>query len=558
MANKFALAEAFTEFTIKGFTLFKSQMQQAKGLALAVAKPFLKLGGIIGKAFTPLRLGLGAVAGGAGIFGLLKLASTAEEVRNRFRLVFGDMADETEKFVVKLGAQFKRSTTEMRESLAAYQGYFIGLKIGNKTAAELSKTMLRLQLDFQSVADLSTTETQQKMLSTLAGMALPMRKYGFDIQEAAIQQELLAGGLDKTTAGASRQAKALAAMKIILDTMQRQKTIGDLPRTMGSMANQARSMLDMFRELGTTLGNFLTPIFKELAGLASAFAEVFRRSAEGALPKVEGILKSIGDIIRGIADRVRALDFGKWKEGVTDIWNSVIEGFGGAFLLIIQAAGDILVLAGVSAGEALVNAIEKSMGIDFSAIRLPSFLTGIKIGLPGSEGTKAERDARSLAQLSRIAKRLATRPGGFYQDIPEPPTLGENVAERIKQLGGSLAALAEEQKRKGTELFTDDFGNELTKAAKDQVQELKDAAKEGILRNDRLLAQLAQQGKKAAEVGPGAFAAIGFASLQKHMQNIISKGEEAAIALAKRAEQDRGKIIALLEDPTIQPAVVGP
>ncbi len=28
MANKFQLAEAFTEFTIKGFTAFKSQMQQ--------------------------------------------------------------------------------------------------------------------------------------------------------------------------------------------------------------------------------------------------------------------------------------------------------------------------------------------------------------------------------------------------------------------------------------------------------------------------------------------------------------------------------------------------
>ncbi len=544
MANKFALAEAFTEFTIKGFTLFKSQMQQAKGLALAVAKPFLKLGGIIGKAFTPLRLGLGAVAGGAGIFGLLKLASTAEEVRNRFRLVFGDMADETEKFVVKLGAQFKRSTTEMRESLAAYQGYFIGLKIGNKTAAELSKTMLRLQLDFQSVADLSTTETQQKMLSTLAGMALPMRKYGFDIQEAAIQQELLAGGLDKTTAGASRQAKALAAMKIILDTMQRQKTIGDLPRTMGSMANQARSMLDMFRELGTTLGNFLTPIFKELAGLASAFAEVFRRSAEGALPKVEGILKSIGDIIRGIADRVRDLDFGKWKEGVTDIWNSVIEGFGGAFLLIMQAAGDILVIAGREAGKAVADALKRRLSAG-SASTLQTTVAGQLVlgmfGLRPEETTNQEL----LERLGRAKKRGAGLTGG------------EQALARLLQLEGELKALAAAQALKGAALAKDEFGNLLNAGQQAGVRESERAAQAGLDLNARLLAQLAAVNKKK-DVGPGAFAAIGFASLQKHMQNIISKGEEAAIKLAKRAEQDRGKIIALLEDPTIQPAVVGP
>jgi len=534
VANKFQLAEAFTEFTVKGFALFKSQMKQAKALAASVAAPFLKLGSIIGRAFSPLKLAIGGLGAGAGIFGLLKLASTAEEVRNRFRLVFDDMADETDKFVVNLGSQFKRSTTELRDSLAAYQGYFIGLKIGNKTAAELSKTMLRLQLDFQSVADLSTTETQQKLLSTLAGMALPMRKYGIDIQEAAIQQELLAAGLDKTTAGASRQGKALASMKIIMDTMQRQKTIGDLPRTMGSMANQARAMLDMFTELGETLGNFLTPIFKELAGLASAFAQVFKRAASGALPKVQGILDSIGSLIRGIAEDVRTLNFTNFGSEITGIIKRALGGFGRAFLLTMQAGAKILLLAGSATGKAIAAEIAKLLP------NLPASVAR-QLGLTG------------FGRVGRIVDGRVVR-----DPAKTPQTFGQQVGAIVTELGDTLKTIAEANASEATATIKDEFGNLLTRGQQAQIAANEKAAKQGTDLIGRLLQQLAAGGKKLAEDGQGAFAAIGFASLQKHMQNIISKGEEEAIKLAKRAEEDRGKIIELLEDPQIQPAAVGP
>ncbi len=518
VANKFQLAEAFTEFTIKGFTAFKSQMQQAKGLALAVAKPFLKLGSIISKAFSPLKLAIGGIGAGAAIFGLLKLASAAEEVRNRFGLVFSEMTEEVDEFVNKLGVQFKQSRTELRQSLAAYQGFFVGLKVGNKTASELSRTMLRLQVDFQSVADISTQEVQSKFLSALAGMPRVLIESGIHTREAAVNAELLAAGFTKAQAESSRLAKSLAVMKIIMDTMARQKTIGDLPRTMGSMANQARAMVNMFKELGETLGNFLTPIFKELAGLASAFAETFRRAAEGELPRVQEMLTSIGDIIRGIAKNVRNLEFGELQKGVTEIWESVIKGFGGAFLLIIETAADILLIAGKATGKAIVEEIRKLVPKNFPIIGKQQ-----GIGTVGAPGFQAILDDAFGKGRGGAAGR-------------GQPTAARQIAARLKLLTQQMKTLAELQARRAGGLFRDEFGNVLTKGAQAGVAEQEQAAKQSTALIDRLLKQLAGRAKKDAEkvIGQGAFAVFGFAALANQMQSIISKGEQAAIKLAEK------------------------
>ena len=392
------------------------------------------------------------------------------------------------------------------------------MKVGNKTASELSRTMLRLQVDFQSVADISTQEVQSKFLSALAGMPRVLIESGIHTREAAVNAELLAAGFTKAQAESSRLAKSLAVMKIIMDTMARQKTIGDLPRTMGSMANQARAMVNMFKELGETLGNFLTPIFKELAGLASAFAETFRRAAEGELPRVQEMLTSIGDIIRGIAKNVRNLEFGELQKGVTEIWESVIKGFGGAFLLIIETAADILLIAGKATGKAIVEEIRKLVPKNFPIIGKQQ-----GIGTVGAPGFQAILDDAFGKGRGGAAGR-------------GQPTAARQIAARLKLLTQQMKTLAELQARRAGGVFRDEFGNVLTKGAQAGVAEQEQAAKQSTALIDRLLKQLAGRAKKDAEkvIGQGAFAVFGFAALANQMQSIISKGEQAAIKLAEK------------------------
>ena len=225
---------------------------------------------------------------------------------------------------------------------------------------------------------------------------------------------------------------------------------------------------------------------------------------------------------------------------MTDIWNSVIEGFGGAFLLIIEAAADILVLAGAAAGKALLDEVKKIVPANFPFIGKTKGISS----LDNPEG--------------RALLRELTGPTGRARGAGKG--LSNDIEARLKRLTSTLAILAKQQTRGLGARSADEFGNLVTQGQARLVEDNKKAAKAGTDLISRLLGQIGAQTKKAAGPGQGAFAAVGFAALQKHMQSIISKGEEAAIKLAEKAERDRGKQIGLLEDigAKMQPAGVGP
>lgn len=629
MANEFKLAEAFTEFTIKGWSLFKAQMLQARQLATAAAAPFRALGAAVRKVFSPTGLAIGAITGGAGVFGLLKLSAAAEETRNAFRVVFGDMADDAEAFVQTMAKTFRRNATNIRESLLKFQSFFVGLGATKKEATELAKTLQQLQMDFASFRNLAGDEAGERILSGLTGQMRTLIRFGINVQEGAVNAELQAQGFQKGAEAASRLAKALAATQIILQTAAKQGLIGDLARTMGSLTNQVRAMMDTFKTLGETLGDIIAPVFRELANSASAIGEVFIKLLQRGMPEILKFTETIGGIVKELAEDIRAIDLDRFFPDVLALIDKFGEAFKDVFLTIMKGGFDLLVLGGEEAGKALWKAVKEGAAANIKeqaaavAKGLARAATEAKAALEGDpkddrpfplvravEPTALFAGEIIAAGFEDALGNLFGAPGGralaalakreaFRKHVVRPLPADEfgvplkaaaaAAAARIKAADAKKALTGEDKAfkilervaneliatkkalegqgpRKREKTIIDAFGNILNPAAQLALAASKKTTDLGSQLVRTMLGRLAKQGKEEADRGLGAFAAVGFAELQKHTQQIISKGEAEQIKLLREANKQgveakaqRKNFIDKLEDflQNPNPLVVG-
>ncbi len=200
--------------------------------------------------------------GGAGIAGVAKLASDAEETASKFQAVFKGQADAARAFGDNLAKSVGRSRYEIQGFLASMQDTFVPLGFARDKAKDLSQQVTKLAIDLASFNNTSDSEALMSLQSALVGNHETMRKYGVIITEATLGQELLAQGIDGGTKAATEQEKALARMSLIMKgTTDAQ---GDAERTSGSLANQFKALTSQAKDLSAEIGKAFVPALKSI------------------------------------------------------------------------------------------------------------------------------------------------------------------------------------------------------------------------------------------------------------------------------------------------------
>lgn len=204
-------------------------------------------------------------------------ASDAQETLNRFRAVFGDQADAAEDFAQRMSSSVNRSVTEMRDGLASFQGLFGGLGLGASEARQLSEQMQALAIDFASFNNLTDADAQERFLAGLSGSSEVFAKYGINLKQAALDQQLLSQGHSGGAAKASELEKVLARVAIITQTMTQQGAAGDAARTADQLANAWRGLTSQATGLAEAVGGALIPMVEplvaNLAGVVQSAVE---------------------------------------------------------------------------------------------------------------------------------------------------------------------------------------------------------------------------------------------------------------------------------------------
>lgn len=145
----------------------------------------------------------------------------------------------------------------------------------SETALKLSNALTMIGADLASVRNMDFEDVLQDMASGLTGMSRAMDKYGINIRNANMQQELYNLGIDTSISKLSQADKTI--LRTIISLNNSKYAWADLSNTINQPANQIRMLQSNFASLGRTIGSLFIPILQTVLPYINAIVIAIQR-----------------------------------------------------------------------------------------------------------------------------------------------------------------------------------------------------------------------------------------------------------------------------------------
>lgn len=145
----------------------------------------------------------------------------------------------------------------------------------SETALKLSNVLTMIGADLASVRNMNFEDVWQDMASGLTGMSRAMDKYGINIRNANMQQELYNLGINTSISNLSQADKTILRTIILLNNSK--YAWADLSNTINQPANQIRMLQSNFASLGRTIGSLFIPILQTVLPYINAIVIAIQR-----------------------------------------------------------------------------------------------------------------------------------------------------------------------------------------------------------------------------------------------------------------------------------------
>lgn len=246
-----------------------------------IAKAGTKGGEQFAKGFVPGVRGITAAIGGLAGLAVVKVvkdaisaASDLAETQSKVNVVFGESAKTITAFGEDSASALGQSTQQAEEAAATFGNLFVAMKIGQPQAAKMSTTIVQLASDLASFNNTNPADALEALRAGLVGETEPLRRFGINLNDAALRQEAVRLGLERNTKSVLPAAvRAQAAYSLILQ--QSTTAQGDFQRTSGGLANQQRILSAQMENLQASLGKALLPAMTKLATIGNAVLTLF-------------------------------------------------------------------------------------------------------------------------------------------------------------------------------------------------------------------------------------------------------------------------------------------
>jgi hypothetical protein len=226
--------------------------------------------GKIGDFSKKAALAFAAVAAAAGAMAIkigvdaVKAASDLSETISKVGVLFGDTADDIEKFADGAASSLGQTKQQALDAAATFATFGKSAGLSGKDLSKFSIDFVKLSSDLASFNNTSPEQAINAIGSALRGEAEPLRQYGVLLDDASLRQAALELGIISTTKNAlTPQQKVLAAQALIYK--QTGTAQGDFERTSDGLANKTRILTAQLENAKTTIGEALLPIVLELA-----------------------------------------------------------------------------------------------------------------------------------------------------------------------------------------------------------------------------------------------------------------------------------------------------
>jgi len=249
MATKSLLV--ILDLNIKGFS--KSLKIATKQMSVSMKK----MGASVSSLGKSLSASITLPATIAGV-AMIKLASDADEVNNKFNEIFQKSAKQTGKELNKLAKSVGRNSTSLKEFAGDMGGILSSMQFTDAEAGVLSSSMIKLGIDVASFRNKSDAQVINAFSSALVGEREALKSLGVSILDADVKQEAFRLGLSKGKGALTKRATVLATVSLLQQRFS--KDAGDAIRTQDGFANTLKKFNSTLKTMGETFGKLILPV----------------------------------------------------------------------------------------------------------------------------------------------------------------------------------------------------------------------------------------------------------------------------------------------------------
>ena len=237
---------------------------------------------------------------------------------NLFTASLGDYADEAKKYAEQVGEIMGIDPAEWMRNQGIFNTIIKGFGVASDRAYLMSKNLTQLGYDISSFYNISYEDAFTKLQSGIAGELEPLRRLGYDLSVARLQQEAYTLGIEKKVSAMTQAEKSELRYYAIMTQVTTAQ--GDMARTLNAPANQLRILKAQVVQCARALGNIFIPVLNAVLPYAIALAKVLRMVADAIasffgfkLPKIDysslsNGASAVGDLAGNADDASDGLD----------------------------------------------------------------------------------------------------------------------------------------------------------------------------------------------------------------------------------------------------------
>ena len=242
----------------------------------------------------------------------------------KFEVVFGDQANETERWVNIIRERVPLANREIIASAAAMQDLLVPMGIAREQATGMTREWIELAAALAAFNDVPVDQALEAIRSGIAGQSRPLRAFGIDVRETALQQTALEEGL--IASGQAMDETARQQALLIQAYRQSQDAIDGYEDQLGSTLIMEQNLGATYKDTIAIIGADLDPAYKDLIGTLTDMLVVYQELHKELKIVIEES-ENLASVSKTVADTIfpagRAT---RWLRGqLTDLWGEMVE-----------------------------------------------------------------------------------------------------------------------------------------------------------------------------------------------------------------------------------------
>lgn len=259
-----------------GFSAFPSKIQKL----ISSSEKGKKSVGKFGKTAGLLKLG-GVALSLRTVSNLISSAITEsnkyQEDLNLFTASMGKYAEQAKKYAEAVSEVMGIDPAEWMRNQGIFNTLLEGFGSVSDRAYTMSKNLTQLGYDISSFFNISVEDAMLKLQSGISGELEPLRRLGYDLSQARLQQTAYTLGINESVSAMTQAEKAELRYYAIMTQVTTAQ--GDMARSLEAPANQLRILQAQFTMCARAIGDIFIPMLNAILPVAIAVVQIIKEIA---------------------------------------------------------------------------------------------------------------------------------------------------------------------------------------------------------------------------------------------------------------------------------------